>query len=86
MRALVLYPTTVDGYPVLVDEAIAKVETPLMHGWKVVHWRVVENRNTRMQLVHQDVVRWKKADREVESFFSWRPYLASNDLERRTAG
>lgn len=82
MRALVLYPTTIDGYPVLIDDAIASLETPLMHGWKVVHWKVVENRDTRMQLIHQDVVRWKKADKEVESIFSWRPYLAFNDLER----
>ena len=82
MRALVLYPTTQDGYPVLVDEAIADVETPLMHGWKVVHWKVVENRDTRMQLIHQDLVRWRKADKEVESSFAWRPYLAFNDLER----
>ena len=82
MRALVLYPTTIDGYPVLVDEAIANVETPLMHGWKVVHWKVVENRDTKMQLVHQDLVRWKKGDKEVESMFSWRPYLAFNDLQR----
>jgi len=82
MRALVLYPRVIDGFPVLVDESIADVETPLMHGWKVVHWRVVENRNTSMRLVHQDIVRWKKADKEVESMFSWRPYLASNDQGR----
>ena len=83
MRALVLYPTTVDGYPMLIDEAIADAETPLMHGWKVVHWRVVVNRDTKLQLVHQDLVRWKKGNKQVESIFSWRPYLASNDLALR---
>jgi len=78
MRALMLYPTTTtNGHPMLIDERIASVNTPLMHGWKVVHWKVVENRNTRMQRVHQDVVRWKKANREVESIFSWLPYEAA---------
>jgi hypothetical protein len=77
MCALKLFPTTIDGHPALIDEAIRNVDTPRMHGWKVIHWIVVKNRDTSMQLVHQDWIRWQDASgKVVESMFSWRPYRA----------
>jgi len=77
MRALKLFPTTVNGRAVLIDEAIRNVKTPLMHGWRVTHWMVVKNRDTNLQVIHQDFIRWQDAsDNVVLSMFSWRPYRA----------
>ncbi len=79
MRALRLFPTTDKERPVLIDEAIKNVKQPLMHGWRVIHWMVVKNRDTSMQVVHQDFITWQDASGNVaKSMFSWRPYAAAS--------
>jgi hypothetical protein len=77
MAKLKLRPQVEFGHPCLIDSAIAKVPTRLMHGWRVVHWKVVKSRDLKMQVVHQDFIRWQDASgRLVESMFTWRPYAA----------
>lgn len=74
------FPTSINGVAALVDDAIGTLDTPLMHGWKVTKWTVVNNKDTALTLVHQDILEWQKGGfPPVQSIFSWRPYLAAAD-------
>jgi hypothetical protein len=75
-----LFPTSINGVAALVDNAIGSIDTPLMHGWKVTKWTVVNNKDTSLTLVHQDILEWQKGGLPpVQSIFSWRPYLPAAD-------
>jgi len=78
---LKLRPAVSNGRAILIDTAIAKVNTPDMHGWKVIEWKVVKGYNENLDRVHQDFILWTKdgVDRPVLSMFSWLPY---EDLEQ----
>lgn len=85
MYALKLYPTKVGDYDVLVDNEIGNVNTPEMHGWKVIKWTVVKSRDSHLALVHQDLIEWSKDDVLARSMFSWRPYEPVGAVQSSTA-
>ena len=74
VRALKLRPAFVSKHAVLVDEAIGLIDTPDMHGWKVVRWTVVKSLDACGVPVHQDLIDWQGKGLLVQSMFSWRPY------------
>jgi hypothetical protein len=76
MEALKLYPRKIDGVTVLVDDQIESSQGPNldMRGWKVVEWRVAKGLDAMEQVVHHDIIRWRKGAIEHESLLSWRPY------------
>lgn len=83
MLALKLRPFPIDigPAPMLIDEEIGQVDTPLMLDWKVIGWtvvkNVVKNLDNQDEEVHQDLITWKhtKNGTVVKSMFTWRPYL-----------
>jgi hypothetical protein len=79
MKALKLYPRQVEGIEVLIDEKIGDLDTPLMDGWKIVHWQVAIGLGTKLEEVHHDFITWRRMGdgKTAESIFSWLPYKPS---------